>query len=85
MWRIIIILILLIILFLMIRKSFRDFRSRKSTDQALPSKDTMVQDPVCKVYIAACSAVVEKIGGQRYHFCSAECACKFKNYMTGRG
>ncbi len=85
MWRIIIVLILLIILFLMIRKSFRDFRSRQSADLSLPSKDTMVQDPVCKIYIAAGSSVVENIGGQRYHFCSEECACKFKSYMSGQG
>lgn len=83
MWRIIIILVLLIILFLMIRKSIRDFRGRKSADPSLPSKDMMVQDPVCKLYITAGSAVVEKIGGQHYHFCSNECAVKFKSYMSG--
>ena len=83
MWRIIFILILLIILFLMIRKSFRDFRSPKSADPSLPSKDMMVQDPVCKMYITAGAAVVEKIGGQPYHFCSNECAHKFKSYMSG--
>ncbi len=82
MWRIIIILILLIVLFLMLRKSFRDFRSGKSADRSLPSKDMMVQDPVCKMYIVAGSAVVEKIGGQRYHFCGDDCARKFKSYMS---
>ena len=83
MWRIIIILILLIILFLMIRKSIRDYRNNKSSDPSLPSKDMMVQDPVCKMYITAGAAVVEKIGGQHYHFCSNECALKFKSYMSG--
>lgn len=83
MWRIIIILVLLIVLFLMIRKSFRDFRSTRSADPSLPSKDMMVQDPVCKTYITAGAAVVENIGGQRYHFCSNECAHKFKSYMSG--
>ncbi len=82
MWRIIIVLILLMILFMMIRKSFRDFRNRGSDDLSLPSKDTMVQDPVCKMYIAAGSAVVEHIGGQRYHFCSNECARKFQRSMS---
>ncbi len=84
MWRIIITLILLIVLFVMIRKSFRDFRSGKSVNRSLP-KDTMVQDPVCKMYIAADSAVVEKIGGQRYYFCSDECACQFKSSRSGQG
>lgn len=82
MWRIIIVLVLLIILFLMIRKSIRDFR-HKNAAPPLPSKDMMVQDPVCKLYIAAGSAVVERIGGQPYHFCSHECAAKFKGYMSG--
>lgn len=84
MWRIIIVLVLLIILFLMIRKSIRDFRNKDAVPP-LPSKDMMVQDPVCKLYIAAGSAVVEKIGGQHYHFCSNECALKFKSYMSGQG
>ena len=85
MWRIITILILLIVLFLMVRKAFRDVRSGKSADRSLPAKDTMVQDPVCKIYIAAGSAVVENIGGQRYYFCGDDCAGKFKGYMSGQG
>ncbi len=85
MWRIIFILILLIVLFLMVRKSFRDFRRGKSADRSLPSREMMVQDPVCKMYIAADSAVVKDIGGQCYHFCGEACASKFKHYMSREG
>jgi len=42
-----------------------------------------VQDPVCKTYIPAGTALGEKIGGQQYYFCSEECAGKFKSYMAG--
>ena len=82
MWRIIIILVLLIILFFMVRTSIREFFGKKNPDPQLPAKDVMVQDPVCKAYIPAGSAVGEKIGGQQYYFCSEECAGKFKNYMS---
>ena len=83
MWRFIIILVLLIILFFMVRTSIRDFLGKKKPTPALPGKDVMVQDPVCKAYITAGSAKREKIGGQEYFFCGEECAGKFKNYMSG--
>ena len=83
MYRIIIILVLLIILFFMVRKAIREFWGPKKGDPALPTKEVMVQDPVCKAYIAAGNAVVEKIGGQTYFFCGSDCAFKFKNYMAG--
>ena len=83
MWRIIIILVLLIILYFMIRKGVRDYLGHTQKPADLPAKDVMVQDPVCKLYISAGSAIIEKIGGQYYHFCSDECAEKFKNYMKG--
>ncbi|RMH06557.1 MAG: YHS domain-containing protein [Nitrospirae bacterium] len=83
MYRLIIILILLIILFLMVRKAIREFFSRKTSDTALPGKDVMIQDPVCKLYIPVDSAITEKIGGQIYYFCSDDCAYKFKHYMSG--
>jgi len=82
MWRIIIILVLLIILFFMIRTSIREYLGKKKPSSLLPGKDVMVQDPVCKAYIPAGTAVGEKIGGQQYYFCSQECAGKFKNYMS---
>ena len=50
MYRIIIILILLIILYYLLRSAFREFGSRQPT--RLPqSRDQMVQDPVCRVFV----------------------------------
>ena len=85
MWRIIIILVLLIILFFMVRTSLREFFGKKKPNPALPAKDVMVQDPVCKSYIPAGDAISEKVGGQQYYFCSDDCAGKFKSYMSGNG
>lgn len=83
MWKLIIILVLLIIFYFMIRASIREFLGKKEPDPLLPTKDVMVQDPVCKTFIPAGTALGEKIGGQQYYFCSEECAGKFKSYMAG--
>lgn len=83
MWKIITILVLLIILYFMVRTSIREFLGKNKPTPELPTKDVMVQDPVCKTYIPAGSAIGEKIGGQQYYFCSDDCVEKFKNYMAG--
>lgn len=36
------------------------------------------QDPVCGVYISEDDAVVGRLEGKRYHFCSMECLRKFE-------
>ncbi|HKR79108.1 MAG TPA: hypothetical protein VJR69_05335 [Nitrospira sp.] len=83
MYRIIFILILLIILYFLLRSAFREFGSRQ-TERALPqSRDQMVQDPVCRVFVPRGSAVTEVIGGQTYCFCSQGCASTFQKQMTG--
>ena len=82
MYKIIIILLLLVILFYMLRRAFQDW-GKSGEDRALPGKDVMIQDPVCKVYITAGSAVAERVGGQTYYFCSKECAHKFQKENSG--
>ncbi len=82
MYKLIIILILLVILFYMLRRAIQDW-GKNGKDQTLPGKDVMIQDPVCKVYIAAGSAVAERVGGQTYYFCSKECASKFQKEYSG--
>lgn len=77
MYKIIIILVLLVILFYMFRRAIQDW-GKTDEEKALPGKDVMVQDPVCKVYISAGSAVTERVGGQTYFFCSKDCANKFQ-------
>ena len=77
MYKIIIILLLLIVLFYMLRRAFQDW-GKSDEEKTLPGKDVMIQDPVCKVYITAGSAVSERVGGQTYYFCSKECANQFQ-------
>ena len=81
MYKIIIILILLVILFYMLRRAIQDWGG-KDHDPALPGKDVMIQDPVCKVYVTAGSAVAERVGGQTYFFCSKDCANKFQKEFS---
>jgi YHS domain-containing protein len=77
MYKIIIILILLVILFYMVRRAARAWIEHRP-EEATPGKDVMIQDPVCKVYVAAGSAVTEEVSGQRYYFCSQDCAKHFR-------
>lgn len=77
MYKIITILILLVILFFMVRRAFREW-SQPKLDPATPGKDVMIQDPVCKVYVAAGTAIVQELKGKNYYFCSQDCARHFK-------
>lgn len=38
----------------------------------------MVEDPSCGTYILKSKAIIEKIGGETHHFCSTECAERFR-------
>ena len=82
MYKLIMILVLLVILFYMLRRAVRDWGAKDGA-QAQPGKDVMIQDPVCKVYITAGSAVAERVGGQTYYFCSKDCAQSFKKDSSG--
>ncbi len=77
MYKIIIILVLVVILFYMLRRALLDWGESKP-DNATPGKDVMIQDPVCKVYVSVGAAVVEEVSGERYYFCSQDCARHFK-------
>ena len=77
MYKIIIILILLIILFYMLRRAARAWIETKP-EEATPGKDVMIQDPVCKTYVAVGTAIVEEVSGQKYYFCSQDCAKHFR-------
>jgi YHS domain-containing protein len=76
MYKIIIILILLVIMFFMVRRALREW-GQPRVEKATPGKDVMIQDPVCKVYVAAGTAIVEEVGGKQYYFCSQDCARHF--------
>jgi len=81
MYKIITILILLVVLFYMVRRALREWGQPKS-EKAIPGKDVMIQDPVCKVYVAAGTAIVQEVGGQNYYFCSEDCARHFAREGT---
>jgi YHS domain-containing protein len=42
-----------------------------------PLTGELKKDPVCGTYIAAATAIQEKVGGQTFHFCSQECRDKY--------
>jgi YHS domain-containing protein len=77
--RYVIILALLMVLYLLIRSAIKELRSR--SHPAVPSKDQMIQDPVCRVYVPRGSAVEATIGGQPYFFCSHDCAKQFESRL----
>lgn len=43
----------------------------------VPLTGELKKDPVCGTYIAAATAIKEKVGGQTLHFCSTECRDKY--------
>ncbi len=83
MYRIIFILGLLVVLYFLVRRAYREIKSAGDPDLIPPSKDHMVQDPVCKVFVPRGTATTEDIGGQTYYFCSRSCADKFQEKLAG--
>jgi YHS domain-containing protein len=83
MYRVILILGLLVVLYFLVRRALRDFKSQGQPGRLSPSKDQMVQDPVCRVFVPRGVAVTEEIGGQTYYFCSRSCAHKFQEQLAG--
>lgn len=84
MYRIILILGLLIVLYFLLRQAVRGFKNRYLDDRGVSvDQDQMVEDPVCHTFVPRRIAVVEKIGGQTYCFCSRQCAVTFQNQQTG--
>jgi uncharacterized protein len=45
---------------------------RPSAPKTSPGEE-LVRDPVCGQYVAASTAVVAEVGGERRHFCSTAC------------
>jgi YHS domain-containing protein len=59
---------------------YRMLRGKKSPE--LPTKQKVAtetfQDPVCGVYVPEAEAVVGKLEGKRFYFCSMECLQQFE-------
>jgi len=84
MYRILLIIGLLVILYFLLRRAFRGFKNRNLDNRGMSEDlDQMVEDPVCHTFVPRRIAVVEKVGGQTYCFCSRECAITFQNQQTG--
>jgi YHS domain-containing protein len=69
--------------YFLLRSAIKEFRGLKGPFQPPASRNDMVQDPVCKMYVPRGSAISAEIGGQTYFFCSRDCADAFQN-QTGR-
>lgn len=84
MYRLLLILGLLVILYFLLRRAFRGFKNSNWGDRgASVDQDQMVQDPVCQTFVPRRIAVIEKIGGQTYCFCSRQCAARFQSQQAG--
>lgn len=84
MYRLILIVGLLFVLYILVRRAIRGFKSAHLDDRGMSvDRDQMVQDPVCHTFVPRQIAVVEKIGGQTYCFCSRQCAITFRNQQAG--
>jgi YHS domain-containing protein len=83
MYRLLLVIGLLIVLYFLLRGAVRGLRGGGGDDQALLDKNQMVQDPVCRTYVAKGSAVAASIGGQTYYFCSRNCAQTFREQLSG--
>jgi YHS domain-containing protein len=85
MLRLILVAFLLVALFFILRNLIRDLKADKAARTVGRSRDQMVQDPVCQVYVPRESAVRERVGEQEYYFCSKECAQVFERRAAGQG
>jgi YHS domain-containing protein len=65
--------------YFLLRSAIKEFRGLKGPFQPPASRNDMVQDPVCKMYVPRGSAISAEIGGQTYFFCSRDCADTFQN------
>ena len=74
--------IILILLGYLVYRTIKGlFGSNKEIDRTVDGGiiDEMVQDPFCKTYIPRRESIKRVINGNEYHFCSEECADKFKS------
>jgi len=83
MYRLLLILGLLILLYILVRKALREFSKSGTRETGLGWRQQMIQDPVCRSYVARGDAIAAQLGGQTYYFCSTECAQTFQKQLSG--
>ena len=70
---------------LLIYLVYRMVRGKKAPEIAKSSAGTETfLDPVCGVYVSEADAVVGKMEGKRYHFCSIGCLQQFEKIQQHR-
>lgn len=52
-------------------------QTKQSPTGAVPLSGELKKDPTCGTYISAATSVKQTVGGETYHFCSAECRDKY--------
>jgi len=67
--------------YFLLRSAIKQYRASSGPVQPPASRNDMVQDPVCKMYVPRGSAVSADIGGQTYLFCSRGCADTFQKQV----
>jgi YHS domain-containing protein len=74
------VLIIFVIYRVFKRKAFREdsHMSHKTKKQSSGEEITAIRDPKCGMYISANEAVIKKINGKVYYFCSENCALEFE-------
>ena len=84
MLRLLIILGLIVRLVFLARRAMLEFRRGYGGPHELASKEQMVQDPVCGIYVPRETAVAETIRGETYYFCSKDCAQTFQSQPSSQ-
>lgn len=84
MLRLLIILGLLVLLVFLARRAVLEFRRGYGVPHEPPSREQMVQDPVCGMYVPRETAVAERIRGETYYFCSQDCAQTFQSQLSSQ-
>jgi len=75
--RILILCLLFYILFRLLIGKRGKSRTKKGGGETLPTQDTLVEDPVCKVCVPKKQALTLQDNDKILYFCSAECRDKF--------
>lgn len=75
--RLLALLAVLVLVALVAGPLLRAWRERRPAGLP-PLRDELVKDPVCQTYILASRAVTTEADGVVTHFCSPECAARFK-------
>lgn len=84
MYRLLLVSGLLVVLYILLRQTIRGFKNRNlGTGGTSVNQGQMVEDPECHTFVPRETAVIEKIDGQTYCFCSRQCATAFQNRQAG--